>query len=150
MGVAIRRRFANVRAELLIMTLCGVFVSTFGATARAQTPREWTEIDARGTAVDWTSLEQQPAQRGEQTIALIWARTVEHDDTIAVHVAVRCAPAHAAVVAVERPRRGGGVDLTGPVSLSALAWQDPPPLSYLRQVMRAVCTRARGERNRPC
>jgi hypothetical protein len=147
MRVLMRRRFTYLRASPLAAALCGVlFVAP--TTVAAQVARAWTEIDPRGTAVDWSSLEQQQ-QRGEQTVALIWARTLDHDDTIAVQVAVLCAPAHAAVVTVERPRPGGGMDVTGPVSLSALAWQDPPSLSYLRQVMRAVCARTHG-RSRPC
>ena len=141
--------FTNVRVTPLMTALCGLLLSGVRATVGAQVSRAWTEIDARGTAVDWSSLEQEQLQRGQQTVALIWARTVDHDDTIDVQVAVRCAPAHAAVVTLQRPRPGGGVDVTGPVSLSAVAWQDPAPLSYLRQVMRAVCERTHG-RNRPC
>jgi hypothetical protein len=149
MRVKMRRRFTRVTEGPLMAALCGVLLATVGGTASAQIARDWTDIDARGTAVDWSSLEEQQPQRGEPMIALIWARTVDHGDTIAVQAAVRCAPAHIAVVTVQRPRSGGYVDVSGPVSLSALAWQDPPPLSYLKQVMRAVCVHLHA-RNRPC
>lgn len=150
MQVRMRKYFDRVRRALgLGLCVPLLWLVALPTVLGAQIPRNWTEIDARGTAVDWSSLEQQETPT-EQAVALIWARAVEHEDTIVVQVAVRCAPTHAAVVTVQRPRPGGRVEVSGPVALADLKWQDPPAMSYLRPVVRAVCARTRDERGRPC
>jgi hypothetical protein len=117
--------------------------------ASAQSLHHWTEIDDRGTAVDWNTLIHTDVASPNPTLT-VWARTVQENDTISAQVAVRCTPRHAAVIEVRRPHPNGQTETTGPIALSVLTWQDPPPLSYLASVSRAVCARTREERPRPC
>jgi hypothetical protein len=126
-----------------------MFVVAGMPRADAQSLHRWTAIDDRGTAVDWNTLEHVAVGSSGQTLT-VWARTVQEFDTLTVQVAVRCAPRHAAVVEVQRMHPNGRMETSGPIALSAVTWQDPPPLSYLATVSRAVCARTREERPRPC
>jgi hypothetical protein len=110
----------------------------------------WTDIGISGrTAVNWDTLEQQEVNGGGP-LFLIWAHTQERRRPVLIRVAVHCRPGHAAVVEAQRTRDDGSVEIAGPVPLTDLVWQDPPPRSYLADIESAVCARMRDAQVRPC
>lgn len=141
LDLASRTAHALLASTLMLLVLAPI--------AGAQTVHQWTEIDSRGTAVDWHTLERTEINSSNPALT-VWARTVQEGDTVAVHVAVRCTPRHTGIVEVQRTHPNGTTETRGPIALSGIEWQDPPPLSYLTRVSRAVCMRTRQERPRPC
>jgi hypothetical protein len=146
-----RSPFARVFRSLAIAgpILVGPVMTARG---QEQIPPEhhWTDIGTSGqTSVDWTTLERHDMNTGGP-VFLIWAHTEENGGSVVVRVAVHCGPRHAAVVEVRRARGDGSVESAGPVPLTDLQWQDPPPRSYLAAVESAVCAHTREARVRPC
>lgn len=110
----------------------------------------WTDVGTSGrTAIDWHTLERQDVNTGG-LLFLIWARTEERRRPVLVRVAVHCGPQHAAVVEAQRTRDDGSVAIAGPVPLTDLVWQDPPPRSYLADIESAVCAHLRDAQVQPC
>ncbi len=138
---------ASRTAHLLLVSV--LVLVGFAPSGSAQSVHQWTEIDSRGTAVDWHTLERTEINSSNPTLT-VWARTVQGGDTVAVQVAVRCVLRHTAVIEVQRTHPNGTTETRGPIALSSLEWLDPPPLSYLTSVSRSVCLRTQQERPRPC
>lgn len=65
---------ASRTAHLLLVSV--LVLVGFAPSGSAQSVHQWTEIDSRGTAVDWHTLERTEINSSNPTLT-VWARTVQ-------------------------------------------------------------------------